>query len=284
MQNSSSTGYHRYPFSWFTFTFSEPIGLTGDSHPFGSFLTPEEGEALVGYYAFEGEAPQLEYLNWPFGSVAAVRFSNPDRAAGMSGYFYPKAGQFDAAGNPLTDDLSLGNYILDLDPLRSRLDFDEAPVRQQRHPAEYVPPHAPGSLCEDAESGCVVLTTSPEHCSEKRPEEFAFWVGGTETRGVRLRYRILSDGTYYPPEIHFRTGTTGHGLDWANLASDPAHGFPYSTPFSTIETAKAIEEFPDRMGVVLNLECPESLPGQRPFHTTKFIIEWVAAIPMDEND
>jgi hypothetical protein len=275
IRESLTTRHNFYPFSWVMFRFSEPLGFTTDSYPFGSFTTQEQGEALLAMRGGDLALPSPGGFNqWPWGPVVGMAISDPSYRRGGSVWFELVGAEWDAAGNSLVSDFSIYE-VIDLGPLAARHDFDEEPPLLGFSAAEYVHPGA-GNLCESG-GGCVVLTQYPGNCDLEgnlvgsAPMQFAFRVGGPDVpgglaAGVRVRYRHLAMDDYpeYARTLFALSGVAEHSqtLAPATLLAQPINGFTHASDFSET-TFQDLLDPSDDFGLAISWECPLGLQPHR---------------------
>lgn len=283
-----TTRYNYYPFTWTLFRFSEPIGYTGDSFPWGSFTTTEAGDAMIelSNYADPMAPAPGSFQQWPWGPVAGLVIDEGTMRTGGSVWFDYVGMDNDAAGNALVSDLPFVS-VVDLGPLAARHDFDVAPPLKGFWPASYEPPGGAG-LCEGS-NGCVILPQYPDSCQYPEslggPHAFGFRVGGPDveggfTGGARVRYRVLSAGEFGAHHMFVETGTSEQQIALAPLEELPTDegDFTHASPWSEFAVYDPLGPTDD-WGLALSWECPApgepSDPGG-PYRV--LVIEWVEAI------
>lgn len=277
-----TTRYNYYPFTWTMFRFSEPIGLTGDSYPLGSFPSAEVGNQYV--KLADNADPMApapgSFQQWPWGPVAGLVIDEGKMRTGGSVWFEYIGTDSDAAGNPLASDLPFVS-VYNLGPLEERHDFDASPPLSGFWPAIHQPPGG-GGYCEGS-SGCVVLPQYSGSCewpaATGGPHAFAFRVTGPEdddhfVGGFRARYRVLSEGNAGAHHMFVETGLDESTVPLAALdeLDAPIDDFTHATPWSEFEYSSALAPTTD-LGAALSWECPDDLEPNR-----VIVLEWIEGV------
>ncbi len=277
-----TTRYNFYPFTWMMFEFSEPLGFTTDSYPWGSFTTLEEGAALLEMRGSLASTAPGRFEQWPWGPVVGMTLTDPAYRRGGSVWVTLVGEEFDAAGNELVTDASIYG-VVDLGPLEARHDFDAEPPLLGFSHAEYLAP-GESDLCESG-GGCVLISQVPGNCDLEgnlvgsAPQQFAFQVGGPDVpgglmTGVRLRYRQVSmeESPFWGNALFAQSGVADYEepLEPVEELPQPVEGWTHASPWSEMVIPSLLPT--DEFGLVLSWECPYGMQPHR-----AIVLEWVEA-------
>ncbi len=267
-----------FPFSFFTFSFSEPLSRVSGTagHDF-AFRSEEEVAASVALWDVSGEmALATTATPWLFGPAYGLVFDDFDAVRGHEIELEVTEPWVDFAGNVAVA-LEETFLVHETGPAVSSLDFDAGSHVGAHGSTTYYAPGTQGAPCESG--GCLALTGTLTECSDSlpKPSLLALRLTSADAAKFRVRFRIWSSSSAAPALLAYEAPgcEIAFGGSLQPLAQ-PDGAFDHASAWITHDFS-CLGPSPDK-GIVLSFGCSESfIPEDAPVEA-RLVIESVTPV------